>query len=150
MLWYARGFILCWCVPCCAVVYKAVCLLAAGRLIWMIPPADQPSSQDTHIPVADPDNHQEPATDSNAHRHPQTDSNQPSSSSTAAEDNGSFHRIGFVSSEDAEHAKPAQNVLQPQPILLDVKKECFSRMLLLPEMITDHLPETYLAAVQQL
>ena len=54
----------------------------------------------------------------------------------------------------AEHASTAvdeeQRVWQRQPILLDVQKECFSRLLLLPEILTDHLPDTYLAAVQQL
>lgn len=118
----------------------------------MIPPADQPSSQDAHVPVANPDDHQEPSegADPSSHSHPQTDSSPPCLS-TAAGGNGSFHRIGFVDDENAnkseEHAKKGW---QPQPILLDVQKECFSRMLLLPEMITDHLPETYLAAVQQL
>lgn len=50
----------------------------------------------------------------------------------------------------AEGGEEVQKVWQAQPILLDVQKECFSRLLLLPEILTDHLPDTYLAAVQQL
>lgn len=121
----------------------------------MIPPADQPSSQDTHIPVACPNDHQEPSRfiSPQSDTDPQTDSSQPSPS-TAADVHGAFHRIGFAGDGTADcsnaQAKSRQAVWQSQPMLLDVQKECFSRMLLLPEMITDHLPETYLAAVQQL
>lgn len=126
--------------------------IVTGRLIWMIPPADQPSSQDAHVPVANPDDHQEPSEDSDpsSHTKPQTDSSPPTLG-IAAGGNGSFHRIGFVDDENADGVEAqAKKGWQPQPILLDVQKECFSRMLLLPDMITDHLPETYLAAVQQL
>lgn len=135
-------------------IVTGVCI-AAGRLIWMIPPADQPSSQDTHIPVANPNDHEEPVqhTDSQPHMHPGTDSAQ-CSADAAGDEGASYHRIGFGGSGEMDHGVPTskmgQTAGQAQPILLDVQKECFSRLLLLPEMITDHLPETYLAAVQQL
>lgn len=120
----------------------------AGRILWMLPPPEQPSLQDAHIAVADPDDAQHPedfpsslsvlqqhaASISSALREEQQQQQQPPAHVVSA----------------AEGGEEVQKVWQAQPILLDVQKECFSRLLLLPEILTDHLPDTYLAAVQQL
>lgn len=50
-------------------------------------------------------------------------------------------------SADAE--EQCQALPQP-PRLLEVPKEAFSRLLLLPDMLSDHLPDSYLAVLQRL
>lgn len=119
----------------------------------MIPAADQ-SLPDTHIPVADPEDLQEPSvapglssfSKASASAALNPFSNQAAYSKAVSDGTSTEHNI----QSSAGPGKRDTQVSQSQPILLDVQKECFSRMLLLPEMITDHLPETYLAAVQQL
>lgn len=49
--------------------------------------------------------------------------------------------------KDAE--EQCQALPQP-PRLLEVPKEAFSRLLLLPDMLSDHLPDSYLAVLQRL
>ncbi|KAL0036871.1 hypothetical protein WJX77_003190 [Trebouxia sp. C0004] len=116
-------------------------LYPPGRILWMLPPPEQPSSQDAHIAVADPDDAQHPE-------------ESPSSSLVFQQHAASVPSEQHQSSVDAvsaaEGSEEVQKVWQAQPILLDVQKECFSRLLLLPELLMDHLPDTYLAAVQQL
>ena len=115
----------------------------------MLPPSDQSSSEDAHVPVADPDTAQHPE-------------DHPSSSSgtglppaaAAASASAASHPVAASASAGSRAAtgteEEVQKLWQAQPILLDVQKECFSRLLLLPEILVDHLPDTYLAAVQQL
>lgn len=109
----------------------------------MLPAPDQLPSQDAHVPVADPDTarHPEEAQADMSGMHSAAAS---AVSGTQAQDSApDLDRDGTAVDEE-------QRVWQRQPILLDVQKECFSRLLLLPEILTDHLPDTYLAAVQQL
>ena len=100
----------------------------------MLPAPDQLPSQDAHVPVANPDHAQ----------HPEEDTHMSGVQSAAVPATTS----GEEDEGRAEGEEP--RMWQGQPILLDVQKECFSRLLLLPEILTDHLPDTYLAAVQQL
>ena len=119
----------------------------AGRILWMLPPPEQPSSQDAHIAVADPDDAQHPE-------------DSPSSSSvfqqhaasapSAVQEEQQQQQSSANAVSAAEGGEEVQKVWQGQPIFLDVQKERFSRLLLLPEILMDHLPDTYLAAVQQL
>lgn len=103
----------------------------------MLPAPDQSPSQDAHVPVANPDNAQHPEEDT--HMSGIQSAHQASlPAATSAEED----------KDKAEEEEP--RMWQGQPILLDVQKECFSRLLLLPEILADHLPDTYLAAVQQL
>ena len=104
----------------------------------MLPAAGQSPSQDTHVPVANPDNAQHPEVQ---------DSHMPSVQSP---DQASVSAAASVEQDEEKAGEEEPRVWQSQPILLDVQKECFSRLLLLPEILTDHLPDTYLAAVQQL
>jgi len=120
----------------------------AGRIIWMVPPPEQPSCQDAHIAVANPDDAQHPEDN-----HPPTPHTGPLPS--AQDSAGAVAACGQTDpsagyESGSRKAGGAQTDWQRQPILLDVQKECFSRLLLLPEILMDHLPDTYLAAVQQL
>ena len=115
----------------------------------MLPAPEKSASQDAHVAVADPDNAQHPE-----------DSHMPdvqSAADDATSASASASASASVSDEHlrAEHGvgkaeKEEPRIWQTQPILLDVHKECFPRLLLLPEILVDHLPDTYLAAVQQL
>ncbi len=117
----------------------------AGRILWMLPPPEQPSSQDAHIAVADPDDAQHPEDSlSSSSVFQQHAASVPS----ALQEEQQQSSADAVSA--AEGGEEVRKVWQAQPILLDVRKECFSRLLLLPEILMDHLPDTYLAAVQQL
>jgi hypothetical protein len=122
--------------------------MCAGRILWMLPPPEQPSSQDAHIAVADPDDAQHPedtpSSSSVFQQHAQHAASEPS----ALQGEQQHSSADAVSA--AEGREEVQKVWQAQPILLDVQKDCFSRLLLLPEILMDHLPDTYLAAVQQL
>ena len=104
----------------------------------MLPAPEQSPSQDTHVPVANPDSAQHPEEeDIHMSGRQSADQASVSAAASAVQDEGM-----------AEEEEPRE--WQSQPMLLDVQKECFSRLLLLPEILTDHLPDTYLAAVQQL
>ena len=104
----------------------------------MLPAPNQLPSQDPHVPVANPNNAHHPEA-KDAHMSGVQSAHQASASAAA----GADQNEGMAEEEEPK-------VWQSQPILLDVQKECFSRLLLLPEILTDHLPDTYLAAVQQL
>lgn len=112
-------------------------MACAGRIIWMLPAADQAPSHNAQVPVADPDTAQHPE---DTHTSGVQSAAEASPPATA----------GALPGEGKADEAEEQRVWQSQPILLDVQKECFSRLLLLPEILTDHLPDTYLAAVQQL
>lgn len=115
----------------------------------MLPPPDQPSSHDAHVAVADPDDARHPEENPSSCPHSQSPAHVHSSagaqSASEEAESGQSTAAAVPASEQEE-----QKEWQAQPILLDVQKECFSRMLLLPEILVDHLPDTYLAAVQQL
>ena len=118
----------------------------------MLPSPDQPSSEDAHIPVADPDQATHPEDDPSsssaaAASAPEGPQEQNPASSSAADLPLS---AAAVSASAVSPEEEVQKLWQKQQILLDVQKECFSRLLLLPEILVDHLPDTYLAAVQQL
>lgn len=104
----------------------------------MLPAPDQWPSQDTHVPVTNPDNAQHPE-DKDTHM-----------SGVQSADQASVSAAASADQDEGKAEEEEPRVWQSQPILLDVQKECFSRLLLLPEILTDHLPDTYLAAVQQL
>lgn len=119
----------------------------------MLPAPDQPSSQDAHVAVADPDDAQHPKdgpSSTSMSTSKQSPHVQPTASalSTAEGQQPQSSADAVAATEGDEEA--VQKDWQAQPMLLDVQKECFSRLLLLPEIFTDHLPDTYLAAVQQL
>ncbi len=115
----------------------------------MLPPPEQPSSQDAHIAVADPDDAQHPEdSPSSSSVFQQHAASVPSALQEEEQQQQQQSSVDAVSA--AEGGEEVQKVWQAQPILLDVQKECFSRLLLLPEILMDHLPDTYLAAVQQL
>ena len=121
----------------------------------MLPAPDQSSARDAHVAVADPDTAHHPEDSTLADVQPAADlSSGPQSAaalSASASGSSAAAKAPEDGEQDAEAAEEAeQRVWQAQPILLDVQKECFSRLLLLPEILTDHLPDTYLAAVQQL
>lgn len=103
----------------------------------MLPAPDHSPSQDVHVPVANPDNAQ----------HPEADSHM---SGVRSADQASVRGTASAEQDEDKAEEEEPRMWQGQPILLDVQKECFSRLLLLPEILTDHLPDTYLAAVQQL
>ena len=103
----------------------------------MLPAPEQSPSQNMHVPVANPDNAHHPEEEDTMSGGQSADQASVSAAASAVQDEGM-----------AEEEEPRE--WQSQPILLDVQKECFSRLLLLPEILTDHLPDTYLAAVQQL
>ena len=124
---------------------------AVGRIIWMLPPPDQSSSEDAHVPVTNPDKAQHPED------HPSSSSGSALPSTAAAASASAGNHSAAAPASAGSHAvtgtsaeEEVQQLWQAQPILLDVQKECFSRLLLLPEILVDHLPDTYLAAVQQL
>ena len=124
----------------------------------MLPAPDQSSAKDAHVAVADPETAQHPEDNTLAGIYPAADlSSGPESAGSlpaSASDSPAAAQAPEEAEQDAEEAEEAEEadrkVWQAQPILLDVQKECFSRLLLLPEILTDHLPDTYLAAVQQL
>lgn len=107
----------------------------------MLPAPDQEPSQDAHVPVADPDDAQHP-------EEAQADMSGMNSATASAV--SATQAAETATESDRIAVDEEQRVWQSQPILLDVQKECFSRLLLLPEILTDHLPDTYLAVVQQL
>lgn len=104
----------------------------------MLPAPNQSPSRDTYVPVANPDNAQHPEVQ-DTHM-----------SGVQSPDQASASAAASVEQDEGKAEEDEPKVWQSQPILLDVQKECFSRLLLLPEILTDHLPDTYLAAVQQL
>ena len=117
----------------------------------MVPPPGEASSRDAHVAVANPDDAQHP-------EDIQTPAPRPGPRSAAQDATGAMptgeqarQREPIAACNPASlRAAGGQTDWQAQPILLDVQKECFSRLLLLPEILVDHLPDTYLAAVQQL
>ena len=125
----------------------------SGRILWMLPAPDQPSSQDAHVAVADPDDAQHPedgpssASMSASQQSPHV---QPTAGALSASEGRQPQSLADAVPATEGDEEAVQKDWQVQPMLLDVQKECFSRLLLLPEILTDHLPDTYLAAVQQL
>ena len=104
----------------------------------MLPAPEKSALHDAHVSVADPDLAQHPEDLQPLDRLAAADA---SSASTAQSEGAQY---------EGRAEEDEQKEWQAQPILLDVQKECFSRLLLLPEILVDHLPDTYLAAVQQL
>lgn len=103
----------------------------------MLPAPDQSPSQNAHVAVANPDNAQHPEEDTHT-------------SGVQSAHQASVPGTAGAAQDECKAEEEEARMWQGQPILLDVQKECFSRLLLLPEILTDHLPDTYLAAVQQL
>ena len=112
----------------------------------MVPPPNQPSSQDAHIAVADPDDASHPEDNPSS----PSDAQSPAAGAVSASEPAAQGQPPAAAEIASDKAEEEPKEWQAQPILLDVQKECFSRLLLLPEILTDHLPDTYLAAVQQL
>lgn len=122
-------------------------------------PEDASSSLSSaaHRPEADPASssvtHQSctaAATSGSAGKQEQQSGVLPDDLSSAAAATAPASELSHEQAGAAAAEQDVQKLWRKQPILLDVQKECFSRLLLLPEILVDHLPDTYLAAVQRL